>query len=132
MENIIWEKGTSVLVLLAQGLFAWVLWSLRRVFVRIDDYGLHLDRENRQRNEAASRAAALERRLAALEGRVALLPDAEALAQLAGGVQSLRGEIKALDVRIDGVDRLLQRLERALDRQEVFLRGHAVAEARQP
>lgn len=33
-------EGPAVAILIIQGLFAWALWSLRRVFVRTDDYEL--------------------------------------------------------------------------------------------
>lgn len=61
------STGASLLVLLVQGLFAWALWSLRRAFVRQDDYVLHVRRD-------ARREAATERRLNALEDRLRLLP----------------------------------------------------------
>ena len=114
---------TPFLVLLVQGLFAWALWTLRRAFVRGDEYLRHLEQEGRRRQEQAMRVTTLEGRLQSLEQKVALLPDAQALGDLAAAVESLRGDIKAVDMRITGVDRLMLRLERALDRQEVFLRG---------
>lgn len=109
---------TPLAVLFIQGLFAWVLWTLRRAFVRGDEYLSHIEREQRQRQEHAARAAALENRLLALEQRVSQLPDARALHDLASAVESLRGDIKAVDMRITGVDRLMLRLEKALERQE--------------
>lgn len=116
--DTIFTDGAAVLVLVVQGLFAWSLWSLRRVFVRSDEFGLHLNREARERQS-------LENRLTALESRVAQLPDVEALNSLAAAVESLRGDIKVVDARISGVDRLMVRLERALDRQDNFLRSQA-------
>lgn len=113
-----WADGAAVLVLVVQGLFAWALWSLRRVFVRNDEYALYLHR-------AAREQQVLENRLHALEGRVSQLPDGEALAGLAAAVESLRGDIKVVDARISGVDRLMVRLERALDRQDGYLRQGA-------
>lgn len=116
MDSQTLEKAAPLLVLSVQGIFAWALWSLRRAFVRGEDYQRHVEHDALHRQE-------LSGRLGALESRVALLPDGEALAQLAGAVESLRGDIKALDMRITGVDRLLVRLEGVLDRQEMFLRN---------
>lgn len=113
--DAVFTEGGTLLVLLVQGLFAWALWSLRRVFVRSDDFALHLSREARVQQM-------LESRLTLLENRVAQLPDGEALNSLAAAVESLRGDIKVVDARISGVDRLMVRLERALDRQDNFLR----------
>ena len=47
MMDIFSSTGASLLVLLVQGLFAWALWSLRRAFVRQEDYLLHVQRDNR-------------------------------------------------------------------------------------
>lgn len=117
VDMVITEGGT-LLVLVVQGLFAWALWSLRRVFIRTDEFALHVSREVRIRQ-------AQEKRLIVLENRVGQLPDVEALNSLAAAVESLRGDIKAVDARISGVDRLMLRLERALDRQDNFLRTQA-------
>ena len=103
--------GASLLILAVQGLFALALWSLRRAFVRSDEWLLHLQRETRD-------GAALEGRLAALEERVRELPAAADMAALHGELAALRGEIQALNARISGLDRLLARLEHGLDRQE--------------
>lgn len=116
MEEL--TRLTPLAVLFIQGLFAWVLWSLRRAFVRGDEYLLHIEREQRVRQEQAARAAALESRLLALEQRVGQMPDARALNDIAGAVESLRGDIRTVDMRITGVDRLMLRLEKALERQE--------------
>ena len=103
--------GASLLILAVQGLFALALWSLRRAFVRSDEWLLHLERE-------ARRESALNGRLSALEERVRELPAAGDMAALHGELAALRGEIQALNARISGLDRLLARLEHGLDRQE--------------
>ena len=106
--DIFTSPGASLLILVIQGLFAWALWSLRRIFVRGDDYLLHLQRE-------ARRESATARRLSALEEHLRQMPAGDDMA-------ALRGEIQALNVRISGLDRLLERLEHGLDRQEDRLR----------
>lgn len=114
--------GASLLILVVQGLFALALWSLRRAFVRSDEWLLHLRREARSE-------AGLNGRLTALEERVRELPAAGDMAALHGELAALRGEIQALNARISGLDRLLARLEHGLDRQEDRL-GQLPAEAR--
>lgn len=110
------NEGPAVTILIIQGLFAWALWSLRRVFVRSDEFGLYQHRISREQK-------VFENRLIAVKGRVAQLPDGEALASLAAAAESLHGDIKAVDARISGLDRIMVRLERALDRQENLLRS---------
>ena len=114
--------GASLLILAVQGLFALALWSLRRAFVRSDEWLLHLQREARSESE-------LNGRLSALEERVRELPAASDMAALHGELAALRGEIQALNARISGLDRLLARLEHGLDRQEDRL-GQLPAEGR--
>ncbi|MFT4300559.1 MAG: hypothetical protein QM579_02275 [Desulfovibrio sp.] len=109
--DIFSSSGASLLVLGVQGLFAWALWSLRRAFVRQDDYLLHVQRD-------ARRDAATGRRLGALEETLRLTPGNADLAGLHNELSTLRGEIQALNVRISGLDRLLERLEHGLERQE--------------
>lgn len=109
--DIFSSSGASLLVLVIQGLFAWALWSLRRAFVRQDDYLLHMQRDGR-------REAATSRRLCALEETLRLMPGNADLTGLHSEVSALRGEMQALTVRIAGLDRLLERLEHNLERQE--------------
>ena len=115
MMDIFSSTGASLLVLLAQGLFAWALWALRRAFVRQEDYLLHVQRD-------ARREAATSRRLCAIEENLRLAPDTADMAGLHNELAALRGEIKALNVRISGLDRLLERLEHNFERQEDRLR----------
>ena len=113
--DILFSNGASLLVLLIQGLFAWALWSLRRAFVRTEDYALHVQRD-------ARREAATARRLGTLEEHLRLTPDTADMAGLHNELAALRGEIQALNVRISGLDRLLERLEHNFERQEDRLR----------
>lgn len=114
--------GASLFILAIQGLFALALWSLRRAFVRADDWLLHLQRE-------ASSESALSGRLGALEERVRSLPASTDLAALHAGLAALSGELQGLNARIAGLDRLLARLEHSLERQEDRL-GRLPAEGR--
>ena len=98
--DIFSSNGASLLVLLVQGLFAWALWSLRRAFVRTEDYALHVQRD-------ARREAATARRLGTLEEHQRLTPDTADMAGLHNELAALRGEIQALNARITGLDRLL-------------------------
>lgn len=103
LTDIFTSPGASLLILIVQGLFAWALWSLRRAFVRNDDYLLHLQRESR-------RESATARRLSALEEHLRQMPAGDDLAGLHGELAALRGEIQALNARISGLDRQEDRL----------------------
>lgn len=105
------SNGASLFVLLVQGLFAWALWSLRRAFVRQEDYLLHIRRD-------ARREAVATRRLSALEEALRLAPGNADMAGLHTELAALRGEIQALNVRISALDKLLDRLEHNFERHE--------------
>lgn len=85
LTDIFTSPGASLLILIVQGLFAWALWSLRRAFVRNDDYLLHLQRESR-------RESATARRLSALEEHLRQMPAGDDLAGLHGELAALRGK----------------------------------------
>ena len=105
------SNGASLLVLLVQGLFAWALWTLRRAFVRQEDYLLHIQRDTR-------REATATRRLNALEEALRVAPGNADMAGLHTELAALRGEMQALNVRISALDKLLDRLEHNFERQE--------------
>jgi len=107
--------GLSILILFIQGLFAWSLWSLRHMFVRADDYILHINNDLDNHKE-------YEFRLNNLESRVNLLPDIKAINTLSSTIESLRSDIKVMEVRLIGVNKLVSRLEKILDKQDDILR----------
>ncbi len=108
---------TPAFILSIQALLAWALWSIRRAFVRDEEYLAHVAKEQNIFNELSMRLLTVETRLQSLEERFEQAPDAAALGEFAKAMEALRGDIKTLDMRITGLDRLMQRLENALDRQ---------------
>lgn len=111
METFIHSTAASLAILAVQAAFVWAFWSLRRAFVRQEDFQEQLQRQNRYEN-------ALNRRLASLEQQVRQVPGEKRLNQLHTELAGLRGDIMALNARISGLDHLLSRLERHLERQE--------------
>lgn len=109
------DGGLSIFILFTQGLFAWSLWSLRRMFVRNDDYALHINNDLSEHKE-------YELFLNHLESRVNSLPNIGEINTLSITIESLRSEIKVVEVRLVGVDRLVSRLEKVLDKQDDILR----------
>ncbi len=108
---------TPLLILGIQVLLAWALWSIRRAFVRGEEYLAHLEKEQDIFKDLNMRLLTVEARLHNLEERFDQAPGASALGEFAKAMEALRGDMKTLDMRITGLDRLMQRLENALDRQ---------------
>ena len=124
METFIHSTAASLAILAVQAAFVWAFWSLRRAFVRQEDFQEQLQRQNRYEN-------ALTRRLASLEQQVRQVPGEKRLNQLHTELAGLRGDIMALNARITGLDHLLSRLERSLERQEERLRPLPARSARE-
>lgn len=104
LAQLLCASNANLLLLLLQVLCAWLLWSVRRAFVRQEDWLA-------QKEADARRRAATNRRLALLEEHLRCLPDTAAFSRL-------HGDIQTLHARIDGLAQLMQRMERALERQE--------------
>lgn len=111
METFLHSTAASLAILAVQAAFVWAFWSLRRAFVRQEDFQEQLQRQSRYEN-------ALNRRLDVLEQQVRHVPGESRLQQLHSELAGLRGDIMALNARISGLDQLLNRLERHLERQE--------------
>lgn len=111
METFLHSTAASLAILAIQAVFVWAFWSLRRAFVRQEDFQEQLQRQSRYEN-------ALNRRLDVLEQQVRHVPGENRLQQLHTELAGLRGDIMALNARISGLDQLLNRLERHLERQE--------------
>lgn len=108
------NEGPVITILIIQGLLAWALWSLRRLFVRTDEF---LQYQHR----ISSKQQFLKNYLITLERMITELPDSEIMASIAAGVEPLREDIMAVDNRISEVNRLMLRLDRLLSRQEHIL-----------
>lgn len=111
MEDFLHSTAVSLVILAIQAVFVWAFWSLRRAFVRQEDFQERIQRQSRYDN-------ALNRRLDVLEQQVRQVPGENRLHQLHTELAGLRGDIMALNARISGLDHLLSRLERHLERQE--------------
>lgn len=115
METILHSSAASLLILAVQAAVVWAFWSLRRAFVRQEEFQEQLQRQSRYEN-------AFSRRILTLEQQVRQTPGESRLNQLHSELAGLRGDIMALNARITGLDQLLSRLERSLERQEERLR----------
>ncbi len=127
MEDLLW-KILPFVVLLVQGLFAWVLWSLRRNFVSCDACAAaRAENDKHQaehRAEYDKRQAEYDKQLGcmAVEGkelRASLdsLPKAKDMHELGreveavrGGLEAVRESIKSLGISIDRLDKPIQLL----------------------
>lgn len=120
METWIWRL-LPVVVLIAQGLGMWFLWSLSRQFVTCDTCAA---RRAEDEKSCAAKRADYEKRLGgiAAEGQelrasLATLATADDLNELAvkveevnGGQKALCASVKALGISIDRLDKPIQLL----------------------
>lgn len=98
-----WSRIASVLIVLAQGILAWVLWSMRKQYVSRE----HCDKQCKNH---AEKLAEVEQRQAKLETTQSNAPTAkdmneikEQLSQVSGGIQALNATTSAQSNSLKGV-----------------------------
>lgn len=102
------SEFSSIILLLVQLLFAWGIWSLRKMFVRKADCDNHCRAFDDSNHE-------LKRADAALAARLDGLPSGGELHTLRVELTAVKGEILALAVQVKGQNDVMARLERSLD-----------------
>lgn len=94
-----------LVVLLAQGLLAWLMWSLRREYVsRADCDVCH--------GKLDTQAAGVETRVAALEGALETVPTSRDMQTVMVQLAEISGELKAANARAEGQAELLKSVSR--------------------
>lgn len=102
------SEWASLIVLLIQGLFAWLIWSLRHSFVSVE-------RCNQHRENQDGRCYGLEGRVTLLENVVQHLPTAEQIHTLNLNITRQSGDQRALSAEIQGLRDNIARTERLLN-----------------
>lgn len=103
-----WSRIASVLIVLAQGVLVWVLWSLRKQYVSRS----HCDKQCKKAEEAN---VALERAQAKLEQAQANAPTGREMASIKEQLGDMAGDIKALRVTTEAQADAMRRIERPLN-----------------
>lgn len=104
------SEWASILVLIAQGVFAWWWWSMRRSFVG--------------KEKCAEHCAVFERRLIKVEAELEDTPDPVDTSPILVALEQLRGEVKTIGAKVDGQGQIISRLDKGLDRlTDHHLRG---------
>lgn len=103
-------KWMPLLALVAQGLLAWIMWSMRREFVRRDD--------------CSACAAALASRICTVEVGLSSLPSAESWTKMQIALEDQRGSVRVMLAKMEGQEALLKRIEHPMQLlMEHHLRG---------
>ncbi len=111
METLTLEvvlQVSSLAILFVQGFFMWLLWSLRREFVRRSDCEQCM-------NGLGIRVGETKTRLQAVELKLESMPKVTAVHEIMLALEEVKGEQKALAERIAGLSEILRRLEHPLD-----------------
>lgn len=103
-----WSRIASVLIVLAQGVLVWVLWSLRKQYVSRG----HCEQQCQTAREALS---ALERAQARLEQAQANAPSGREMAAIKDQLADLSAEIKGMSATTSAQTRALDRVTHQLD-----------------
>ncbi len=101
------SEFASLLALPASAVLGWLVWSLRKEFVRRDEHEDH--------------KAAIERRIGKIEADLTGMPSDDETKELLLAIESMRGNMKALDARMSGQYDILRRVEVQLNRVDNYL-----------
>ena len=94
-----------LVVLLVQGLLAWLMWSLRREYVSRADCGACHGKVDAQ-------IAGVDTRVAGLEGAVEAAPTSKDMQTVMVQLAEISGELKAANARAEGQAELLKSVSR--------------------
>lgn len=117
----------AVAVLLVQGVIMWVLWSLKKEFVRKDDctkcstemitmmQELQCSRSKYVRkDECTATSAGLTGRVASMQSELDKLPSSESWAAMQVAIEEVRGSNRVLLAKIEGQSEVLKKIEHPL------------------
>jgi hypothetical protein len=103
-------KWMPLLALLAQALLAWIMWSMRREFVRRDD--------------CVACATALANRVCTVEAGLSSMPSPESWTKMQVTLEDQRGSVRVVLAKLEGQEALLKRIEHPMQLlMEHHLRG---------
>jgi hypothetical protein len=114
MEEFLRSNWLSLLVLVVQGLWGWLWWSLDKKFVDAKTYEAHQDKRGKRMGEVEASIAALAHRMDIAEREVKALPTVQGIHGLSVELEKLRGEIQGFRVEISGQRDFMQRTERQI------------------
>ena len=114
MEDFIRENWLTLAVLIAQGLWGWALWSLRKQFVTVETHAACQDKRGKLIDEAGDGIAALEHQVEIMERDVKALPTVQGINTLSVELERLRGEMQGFRAEMAGQRDFMQRTERQI------------------
>ena len=92
---------------IVQGLFAWVVWSLRKRFVTAEDCATC-------RNKTENKVGKIESRLAETESALRDMPSKAEFHELALTMKELQGDLKAMRASVETLNTMTNRQEEFL------------------
>lgn len=108
METIF--KWMPLMLTVVQLLLAWVIWSMRKEFIR--------------REECTTCASSLSQRVSAVESGLDSLPTSESWGKMQVAIEEVRGSNRVVLAKLEGQSELLKRIEHPMQLlMEHHLRG---------
>jgi hypothetical protein len=115
METIF--KMAPLVLTVVQLLLAWVIWSMRKEFVRQDDCSKH-------KGELSACHAALAARVTNTEADIGNMPQPAAWSKMQVAIEEVRGSNRVVLAKLEGQSELLKRIEHPMQLlMEHHLRG---------
>lgn len=103
-------KWMPLMLTIVQLLLAWVIWSMRKEFIR--------------REECTTCASTLSQRVSAVESGLDSLPTSESWGKMQVAIEEVRGSNRVVLAKLEGQSELLKRIEHPMQLlMEHHLRG---------
>jgi hypothetical protein len=103
-------KWMPLMLTIVQLLLAWVIWSMRKEFIR--------------REECTTCASVLSQRVAAVESGLDSLPTSDSWGKMQVAIEEVRGSNRVVLAKLEGQSELLKRIEHPMQLlMEHHLRG---------
>ena len=103
-------KWMPLMLTIVQLLLAWVIWSMRKAFIR--------------REEGTTCASTLSQRVSAVESGLDSLPTSESWGKMQVAIEEVRGSNRVVLAKLEGQSELLKRIEHPMQLlMEHHLRG---------
>ena len=115
METFLTDNWLSVAILCIQGVWSWVLWSMRKQFVSAETYDEARKQHGERMGVVENDVSVLVHRMDMVEREVRALPAIEkSMNDLGISVERVRGELAGLRAETTGVKDGMKGVERQL------------------
>jgi hypothetical protein len=114
MEEFLQNNWLSLAIVCVQAVWGWILWSLRKQFVSLEEHEKSRMQHGERMGTLESGASVLSHRLDIVEHDINSLPTAQGISELTVSLERLRGEMMGVRAEMSGQRDSMKAIERQL------------------